>query len=187
MTALAHIRNGELIATYRDGRGQVHLEAGGVASPPVAGFINGADRVVPVVLETLDASTGRHTRQKRARVVEADRVVDRTTIEDIPREEWLAAQRVRAEIPTFQFARAAVQAGKLTPQEGGDWINNGIIPAVVEAIISALPISDAEKDFVRFEARSAPTIKRDALLMPGLQQAFNANDDEVDGFFGIEY
>ena len=77
---LAHIRNGALIKTYSDEKGWVDLEDGQRASPPVAGFVSGPDKVVPVVSQTIDNSTQSDTTQSRWTLVEENQVVMGTTI-----------------------------------------------------------------------------------------------------------
>jgi len=81
---LAHIRNGALIKTYSDEKGWVDLEDGQRASPPVAGFVSGPDKVVPVVSQTIDNSTQSDTTQSRWTLVEENQVVMGTTISDLP-------------------------------------------------------------------------------------------------------
>ena len=55
---LAHIRNGQIIKQFPLGRGWVTLEDGRKVSPPVAGFVDGNDKIVPMVEEVQDTSTG---------------------------------------------------------------------------------------------------------------------------------
>ena len=80
---LAHIRNDQLIRQYSSDRGWVILEDGNRMSPPVAGTY-GNDRIVPVVEETSDTSTGPDTvRTDTGWQVEASRVYRLTTIRDM--------------------------------------------------------------------------------------------------------
>lgn len=80
---VAHVRNGEIIRQYSNGKGWVDLEDGSRMSPPVVGTY-GNDKIVPVVEETNDTSTGTvdvvitDTRFQ----VEADRVYRLRTIRD---------------------------------------------------------------------------------------------------------
>lgn len=90
---LAHIRNGTLIKTYPDEKGWVDLEDGQRASPPVAGFVDGPDKVVPVIERTIDNSTQSNTTQSRWTLVEESQVVMGTTISDLPDADL--SQRVR--------------------------------------------------------------------------------------------
>lgn len=90
---LAHIRNGALIKTYSDEKGWVDLEDGQRASPPVAGYINGVDSVVEMIDETIDISTYPLTVITNEIIVEANRVVNRKTISNLPEAE--AKARVR--------------------------------------------------------------------------------------------
>ena len=81
---IAHIRNGEIIRKYRDSAGRVTLENGDTVSPPVAGYVNGNDMIVPVVDVTIDKSKTTQTTQATVETVEADRVLRTTTVTDIP-------------------------------------------------------------------------------------------------------
>jgi hypothetical protein len=93
---LAHIRNGETIGRYHNGKGRVTLENGGTVSPPVAGYINGNDRIVPVVDVTVDNSTTTRTNRATVETVEADRVLRTVTISDVSIEDIRAGQVVSA-------------------------------------------------------------------------------------------
>lgn len=95
---LAHIRNGQIIQNYQSGKGWVTLEDGRKVSPPVAGFADGNDKIVPVVEETNDTSTGAAPTVSATGdwVVEADRVVRVTTISDMPEEKaWVSLREKR--------------------------------------------------------------------------------------------
>lgn len=85
--ALAHIRNGSIVRRYADATGWITLEDGRKASPPVAGFVDGNDKVVPIEAETTDTSTGPNVVTTRETIVEADRVLDATTIRDMTAQE----------------------------------------------------------------------------------------------------
>lgn len=85
--ALAHIRNGAVIKRFSSERGWLTLEDGRYVSPPVEGFVDGNDRVVPVVEETVDNSTGPDVVRSRTETVEADRVLRTTTIRDMTAQE----------------------------------------------------------------------------------------------------
>lgn len=89
---LAHIRNGQVIRRYASEKGWITLESGEKASPPVAGYVNGNDKVVPVVEETVDSSTGSDTVTERSETVKADRVLRLTTIRDMTQAELDAKQ-----------------------------------------------------------------------------------------------
>jgi len=98
--ALAHIRSGAVIRIYPESKGWVDLENGQRVSPPIEGYINGSDLIVPYVEETTDASTSVFKRHSTETLIEADRnlhmkVVLRTTISDMPSDD--VAARVRAE------------------------------------------------------------------------------------------
>lgn len=89
---LAHIRSGNLIKQYPTGTGWVILEDGRRTSPPVAGFVDGNDKVVPMVQEENDTSTGPNViRTDTGWQVEADRVYRLITIRDKTQAELDAA------------------------------------------------------------------------------------------------
>jgi len=92
---LAHIRDDHIIQRYATDKGWAILEDGRKVSPPVAGFVDGNDRIVPMVEETNDTSTGTVPTVSKTSdwVVEADRVVRVTTISDMPEEEAWASLR----------------------------------------------------------------------------------------------
>lgn len=84
---LAHIRNGALIRTFSGSKGWFQLEGGGWVSPPVEGFVDGNDKIVPVVEETTGVPVSATTKTTVTRTVEADRyliaqhTVEKTTEE----------------------------------------------------------------------------------------------------------
>ena len=87
--ALAHIRNGQLIARYGDdGKGWVTLESGSKMSPPVVGTY-GNDKIVPIVEEYQDTSTGtvRTITEDTGWQIEADRVYRLVTKRDMTAQE----------------------------------------------------------------------------------------------------
>lgn len=84
---LAHIRSGVLIKRFETESGWMELEDGRRVSPPVDGFVDGNDRIVPVVEETVDNSTGPDTATSRETIIEAAQVVVRRTIRDLTAEE----------------------------------------------------------------------------------------------------
>jgi len=81
---LAHINNGKIKAICPDGKGRVVLSNGDTVSPPVSGYVNGPDKVVPVIERTIDNSTQSNTMQSRWTLVEESQVVMGTTISDLP-------------------------------------------------------------------------------------------------------
>ena len=84
---LAHIRSGQIIRQYSPDRGWVILENGNRMSPPVAGTY-GNDKIVPVVEETSDTSTGPDTvRTDTDWQVEASRVYRLITVRDMTAQE----------------------------------------------------------------------------------------------------
>jgi hypothetical protein len=79
---LAHTRGGAIIRKYTEAKGRAILENGNTVSPPEAGYVNGNDRIVPVVEVTVDNSTGADTTRTAVETVEADRVLRTVTIAD---------------------------------------------------------------------------------------------------------
>lgn len=79
---LAHVRNGQIITTYPTAEGWVTLGNGKKVSPPVSGYVNGNDKVLPVEDETVDNSTSSATVSAVEWIIESARVVRRTTISD---------------------------------------------------------------------------------------------------------
>lgn len=53
-----HVRNGQVIARYNGEKGWLKLENGKKASPVVIGFVDGNDKVIPIVDDKIDNSTG---------------------------------------------------------------------------------------------------------------------------------
>lgn len=103
MTQIAHIRSGRLVRTYSqqdDGsyKGWVDLESGDKASPPQLGYISGNDKIVPMVEETQNTSTGtvRTVRTDTGWQVEADRVYRLITIRDMTEQELLDRKEQQA-------------------------------------------------------------------------------------------
>lgn len=105
MSDRAHIRNGALIGTYNGERGTIPLEGGGSASPVVLGYVNGNDKVVPIVVQNVDNSTGPDTKTSRVTDVQADQVVITITKSDMTPAE-LAAE---ADNDVNQFSRQFVK------------------------------------------------------------------------------
>ena len=86
---LAHIRNGELVKLFPDDRGWFTLEDGRKVSPPIAGFVDGNDIVLPVVNEFQDTSTGTvpTISNDTGWQIEADRVYRLVTVRDMTAQE----------------------------------------------------------------------------------------------------
>lgn len=177
--ALAHIRNGQIVQTYSSEKGWVTLASGDRVSPVIEGYTNGADTVVPVVEETVDNSTGSATQRTREDVVEADRVVRRTTISDVP----LADQRARAELPRFDFAMATAAAGIVTYEAAAQWAAGNQVPPAVQAVIDAMPAEEQGPAVVDVLAR--PVIRRSGSMMPALATAYGLTEADLDALFGI--
>ena len=79
---LAHVRNGELIRTFQGNIGRVECENGDVVTPPVVGYVNGSDLIVPYVTVTVDNSTTNYTDQTRTVLFAGNKVVKTITISD---------------------------------------------------------------------------------------------------------
>ena len=79
---LAHIKDGQIIRRYHDGKGRATFENGKTVSPPVAG-VYGDEQLVPIVEVTVDNSTTTRTNQATVETVEADRVLRTVTISDM--------------------------------------------------------------------------------------------------------
>jgi hypothetical protein len=174
---LAHIRSGEITGKYSDGKGRVTLENGDTVSPPVAGYINGNDRVVPVVEVTVDNSTTTRTTRATVETVEAERVLRTVTISDIP------IEVIRAEmvISRGAFCLALAGAGVLPPVEAID-AAKGNWPATFAAALTGL--SDAEGFGAQIEWATAQNIRRTHPLLAVLAAAAGLSDAQVDALFG---
>jgi len=85
--ALAHIRSGTIIQRYGSPIGWVKLEDGRQVSPPVEGFVDGNDAVVPIVTEVTDTSSTSNTVTEQTTTVEANRVLVSRTIRDYTAQE----------------------------------------------------------------------------------------------------
>jgi hypothetical protein len=83
---IAHIKDGKVVNTYPEAKGRVTFANGDTVSPPDLGAY-GDEQIVPVVLVTVDNSTGTRKRSSIVQTVEADRVLRTTTISNIPIEE----------------------------------------------------------------------------------------------------
>ena len=80
---IAQIRSGQIIRKFSSSKGWFTLEGGGKVSPPVVGYVNGNDKIVPVETVTVDNSTpASETVSDTVVVVEANRVLRTTTIRD---------------------------------------------------------------------------------------------------------
>lgn len=77
---LAHIRNGSIINTYASLTGFVKLESGDFVLSPVEGYVNGNDKIVPVVDVLDDTSTGPNVIVTKTEVVNPDNVTITTHI-----------------------------------------------------------------------------------------------------------
>lgn len=92
---LAHVRDGHVIRVYRAPEGWVTLADGQKVSPPVAGYVNGPDRIVEAAEEVVDESTTALTVRAQETLIDRDRVILRTVVRDMPQEQRAAL--IRAE------------------------------------------------------------------------------------------
>lgn len=102
----AHIRNGEIIKTLSEERGWITLANGDHVSPPLVGdYGTGGDKVVPVIEENFDNSTGNvpTVLDDTGFVVEASRVYRSKTLRDMN----------QAELDAFNDTKAAKEADKV--------------------------------------------------------------------------
>ena len=93
---VAHIRNGQIIKEFGQEKGWFELENGDKVSPPQNGFVNGNDKIVPMIEEVQDTSTGTVGRVSTDTgwQVEADRVYRLRTIRDKTPQEITADEEV---------------------------------------------------------------------------------------------
>jgi hypothetical protein len=166
MGILAHIRSGQIIRKYTDGKGRVTLENGDTVSPPVVGYISGNDRIVEVVEQTVDNSTGPNVSRAVVETVEADRVLRTITITDVP----IEATRARMECTPLQGKLALGEANwqkVLDFRDGtGDWVAAGPAPWSMKTTID-----------------SAQTWQRNSNDIAFFQYILNFTDEQVDELF----
>lgn len=179
MTTIAHIRNGEIIRLYKNGKGRVTLLNGDTVSPPVVGYVNGPDRIVPLVVEETDTSTSGWTTTSVADTVENERVLRVVTITDMPIEQ----RRETALLDRFTFALLAAKGGFISFPEAAAWAAGNVVPAAVQEIIEALPIE--LQGPVTLDVLAKPTVRRVGILMPAIAVAFGTDDQGLDRIFGI--
>ena len=175
---IAHIRGGEIIRTYSEAKGRVDLENGDTVSPPKAGYVNGNDRIVPVVVVTVDNSTGGGARQATIETIEADRVLRTKTISDVPIED----KRQNLSMTRGAFCLGLVGAKILPAAEAIDAAKGGW-PATFAKALAGL--SDTEKVGAQIEWATAQTIRRNHPLIAMLAAAARLSDAQVDALFGI--
>jgi hypothetical protein len=123
---LAHIRSGEIIRVYPDSNGRVLLKNGGTVSPPVAGYVNGNDRIVPVIEVTVDNSTSTQTTLATVDTVEADRLLRTVIISDMPIatiREGMSCSKMQGILTLGETAWAEVQ----TYRETASWAEKMVI------------------------------------------------------------
>ncbi|MDP2346714.1 MAG: hypothetical protein Q8N34_03200 [Gammaproteobacteria bacterium] len=110
MNILAHVRNGVIVKYFDKPAGWVVLESGQKVSPPVAGYVNGNDKILPVIDETVDTSTGVNTTSSSSVVVKDATVSNVRTIRDMTTQEIAATQaQVVADIISVKRAEIAKQ------------------------------------------------------------------------------
>jgi hypothetical protein len=174
---IAHTRSGKIIRKYNE-TGRVTLENGDTVSPPVAGYINGNDRIVPVVEVTVDNSTTTRTNQATVETVEADRVLRTVTISDISIEDTRAI--------TFLTRRAfclALAIANILPPDQAIEAAKGNWPTTFVNALAGLP--DAEKIAAQIEWATAQNVQRNHPLIAMLAVEANISAAQVDTLFGI--
>lgn len=177
---IAHIRNGEIVRTYIGEKGRVPLENGDTVSPPVAGYVNGNDRIVPVRTVTVDNSTTDQKRSKTAEQITDAEVIRTTTVSDIPVDDL----REGMQMPRGQFCIALASAGVLPAAEAieaakGNW------PATFNAALSGL--SNGENIAAQIEWATAQTIRRNHPLIAMLADMAGLSHVQVDSLFGGDF
>jgi hypothetical protein len=83
---LAHIRDGQIVGRYHSGQGKVRWADGSSTSPALDGLESpdGSERLIPVVEEVTDVSSGPVTVQTVIETVEDNRVFREVRVEDVP-------------------------------------------------------------------------------------------------------
>jgi hypothetical protein len=181
---LAHIKAGQVISEYNEGKGRVTFGNGSTVSPPTAGVYGdeqyGFEQLVPIVVVTVDNSTTARTTSTSVDTVEADRVLRTVTISD------MAIEDIRA--GTFltrrAFCLALAVAGILPTAEAID-AAKGNWPATFASALAGL--SDAEKVAAQIEWATAQNVQRTHPLLAMLAgpDAANLSPAQVDALFGI--
>lgn len=112
MTDRAHIRGGQIVASYSGEKGWLTLEGGDKVSPVVIGFANGNDRVVAITRQTVDNSTGPDVVKETATDVSDSGVTITTTIRDKTQAEIDAQQtaEIDAALDAVQKNRSGLKA-----------------------------------------------------------------------------
>lgn len=132
---LAHIRSGAIVRRFNEAKGWITLEDGRMASPPVAGFVDGNDKIVVVEAETTDTSTGPDRVVSHTTTVEADRVLDATVIRDMTAQEISnrnTADADRAEASVFTDNRTLL-AIMLTMRDALKAVRDGQLNGLTDA------------------------------------------------------
>jgi len=97
----------------------------------------------------------------------------------------LTEARANATLDRFEFLNRAVAAGHIAAAAVLAMSTSGIIPAAVEAIIDAQPVTDAEKALLRLDVLQRPEFKRNGALMPAIAASFETDAAGLDALFGI--
>lgn len=174
---IAHVRNDKIIKTYNEGKGRVILENGDTVSPPVVGYTNGNDKLLPIVIEEVDNSASQSTTRSMVETIEADRVVRVTTISDRTVEQW----REIASLPRRDFCLSLFAAGILSKDDTilasqGGW------PTVFDNFMAGK--TDAEIVAAQVEWASAQNIRRLHPMIGQLADLANLSPEQVDAIFG---
>ena len=176
---IAHIRDGEIVGKHHNGKGRITLESGDTVSPPVEGYINGNDQIVPVVEVTVDNSQTQRTMRTSVEVVEDSRVLRTVTISDVPIEEI----RVGTSIDKGAFCLGLISLGIIEADEAisaarGNW------PASMDTFLSYLSADQAIA--VQIEWATETTINRNNVFVLTLGSWLdNITPEILDTLFGI--
>jgi len=111
MNDRAHIRNGIKIAEYNGEAHRAKFAGGGTVSPVVIGFEFGEDKIVPIERETVDNSSSSFTEQVQEEIVENDRLLIRTTINDLPLEDARTEVKKRIQAKFDEKVSAPLDVG----------------------------------------------------------------------------
>jgi hypothetical protein len=180
---LAHIKAGQVISEYNEGKGRVTFGNGSTVSPPTAGVYGdeqyGFEQLVPIVVVTVDNSTTARTTSTSVDTVEADRVLRTVTISDMP----IEAIRAGTSIGKGEFCKGLIGLDIIAADEAvlasrGNW------PASMDAFLSYLPADQAIS--VQIDWATEATINRNNVFVLTLGSWLDDVTPEIlDTLFGI--
>ena len=173
---LAHIKDGKVIRTYH-GTGRVTFENGDTVSPPTAG-VHGNERLVPVVVETVNNATTSRTKSSTVETVEDDRVLRTVTISDVTIEEI----RAEASIDKGDFCKQLIMLEVLSPSDGieaskGEW------PSAMNEFLEYM--DDEQKIDAQIDWSTSQNVGRDHWLVLFMISMEVMTATEVDALFGL--